>query len=329
MLSKKYLVTGGTGFIGRAVTMSMVRNGYTVRVLDNNSRGNIESLKSVIDEIECVDGDIRNPDVVKKAARGMDGVIHLAAVNGTKFFYSIPEVVLDVSTRGIINVIDACLWNGVEEIFLASSSEAYQIPPIVPTPENVPLNIPDIFNPRYSYGGGKIISELYVANFGKKYFNKAIIFRPHNVYGPEMGWEHVIPQFIMRMRELTSLREKAVRFPIQGTGNETRAFIYIDDFVKGLEILLKRGEHLNVYNIGTDSEITINNVAQAVAQFFNIKIKIVPGKIQKGGTSRRLPDITKIKKLGFAPKLSFAQGLQKTANWYNDNAFKKPPALII
>lgn len=329
MATKKYLITGGTGFIGRSVTKAMIRRGFHVRVLDDNSRGNVESLKEVIRDFEFIDGDIRNIEIVKKASKGMDGVIHLAAVNGTKFFYSIPEVVLDVSTRGIINVIDACLWNGVEEIFAASSSEVYHIPPIVPTPENVPMVIPDLMNPRYSYAGGKVITELYLANYGRKYFRRAVIFRPHNVFGPEMGWEHVIPQFIMRMRELSLKKQSVVKFPIQGTGKETRAFIYIDDFIKGFEVLIKKGKHLEVYNIGTDSEIAIDHVAREVARFFEQKIEIVPGSIQKGGTSRRLPNITKIKSLGFSPKLSFREGLQITASWYNKHADKKPPALII
>src|SRR3989338_5692515 len=196
-MKKSYLVTGGTGFIGRNVTRSLVADGYKVKVLDDNSRGNLESLKDIRRDFEFVKGDVRNPEIVKKACRDVDGVIHLAAINGTKFFYSIPEVVLDVSTRGIINVIDASLWHGVEEIFLASSSEVYQTPPVVPTPENVPMVVHDLLNPRYSYGGGKIISELFVMNYGRKYFRRAIIFRPHNVYGPEMGWEHVIPQFVL------------------------------------------------------------------------------------------------------------------------------------
>lgn len=328
-MMKKYLVTGGTGFIGRNVTRSLIKAGFTTRVLDNNSRGSIESLNDIAREFEFISGDIRNPEVVKKAARGVDGIVHLAAVNGTKFFYSIPEVVLDVSTRGIINVIDASLWNGVEELFFASSSEVYQTPPSVPTPENVPLIVPDLLNPRYSYGAGKIISELFVINYGRKYFRRAVIFRPHNVFGSEMGWEHVIPQFVMRMRELAQKKPKVVKFPIQGTGKETRAFVYIDDFVKGLDMLIKRGKHLEVYNIGTDQEITINQVAQEVATFFDQKVKIVPGKIQRGGTSRRLPDISKIKRLGFSPKFSFRDGLQITASWYNENAHRKPPALII
>ena len=200
---------------------------------------------------------------------------------------------------------------------------------MVPTPENVPMIIPDLLNPRYSYAGGKIISELFIANYGRKYFRRAIIFRPHNVYGPEMGWEHVIPQFVIRMRELVQKGQTMIKFPIQGTGEETRAFVYIDDFVKGLQLLIKAGKHLEVYNIGTDQEITIKNVAQEVADYFGQKIKIVPGKIQKGGTSRRLPDISKIWKLGYRPKFSFRDGLHITASWYNENAHKKPPALII
>ena len=328
-MKKSYLVTGGTGFIGRNVTRSLVADGYKVKVLDDNSRGNLESLKDIRRDFEFVKGDVRNPEIVKKACRDVDGVIHLAAINGTKFFYSIPEVVLDVSTRGIINIIDACLWHGVEELFFASSSEVYQTPPKIPTPEDVPMVVPDLQNPRYSYAAGKIISELLIVNYGRKYFKRTIIFRPHNVYGPEMGWEHVIPQFVLRMREMTENGQNLLKFPIQGTGKETRSFIFIDDFISALRLILMKGKHLGVYNIGTREEVTIKKVAQKVGKFFGLKIQIVPGKKHEGGTSRRVPDISKIRKFGFQPKYSFVQGLQITAHWYNENAFRKPPAIII
>lgn len=321
---KTYLVTGGTGFIGRNLTRAFVKAGYRVRVLDSNWRGSLESLNDIKGEFEFIKGDIRNPGVVRRSCKGVDGVIHLAAVNGTKFFYSMPEVVLDVATRGMINVIDGCLWHGVGELFLASSSEVYQIPPAVPTGEDVPMVIPDPGNPRFSYAGGKIISELLVTNYGRKYFRRAIIFRPHNVYGPEMGWEHVIPQFIIRMRKLSQGKDNPIKFPIQGSGRETRSFVFIDDFVQGFLILLKRGKHLEVYNIGTNEEVTIRKVAEEVARFFGRKIIIVPGKLAKGGTPRRLPNINKIKKLGYLPKISLREGIRITAQWYNENAHKLP-----
>lgn len=323
---KKYLITGGTGFIGRNLTRALVDAGYGVRILDNNSRGNLESLNDIKGEFEFVKGDIRNSRVVRRSCRGVDGVIHLAAVNGTKFFYSMPEVVLDVATRGMINVIDGCLWHGVSELFLASSSEVYQTPPVVPTGEDVPMVIPDPANPRFSYAGGKIISELLVTNYGRKYFRRAIIFRPHNVYGPEMGWEHVIPQFIIRMRKLSQTKSSPIKFPIQGSGRETRSFVFIDDFVQGFLILLKRGRHLGVYNIGTSEEVSIKKVAEEVARFFGRKIIIVPGKLAKGGTPRRLPDISKIKKLGYNPGVSLRKGIEITAKWYNENIHKLPSA---
>lgn len=321
---KKYLITGGTGFIGRSLTRSLVLAGHKVRVMDNELRGNISTLGDIRREFEFIKGDIRNPIAVRKACREIDCVVHLAAINGTKFFYLKPEEVLDVSIRGMINVIDSCLWHGVEELFFASSSEVYHNPKIVPTPENVEMVIPDGTNPRYSYAGGKIISELLLTNYGRKFFKRAVIFRPHNVYGPEMGWEHVIPQFILRMKKLALKKGDTLNFPIQGKGNETRSFVYIDDFVDGFNILLSKGKHLEIYNIGTSEEVPIKIVASEVARFFKRKIIIIPGKLAEGGTPRRLPDISKISKLGYKPKMTLAEGIQITARWYNENAHKIP-----
>ena len=136
-----------------------------------------------------------------QAAAGVDEIHHLAYVNGTEFFYSAPELVLDVGVRGMINVIDACRANSVGTLVLASSSEVYQTPPHTPTDETAPLVVPDPLNPRFSYGGGKIISELMAINYGRKDFERVLIFRPHNVYGPDMGFEHVIPQFCRRLQD--------------------------------------------------------------------------------------------------------------------------------
>ena len=128
----------------------------------------------------------------------MESVIHLAYVNGTEFFYSKPELVLDIAIRGMLNVIDSCFSAGVRELVLASSSEAYQTPLTIPTPEDVPFIIPDVMYPRYSYGGVKLDCELMAVYYGRTFFDRVLIFRPHNVYGPDMGWEHVLPHFVER-----------------------------------------------------------------------------------------------------------------------------------
>ena len=197
---KHYLVTGGSGFIGSALVKDLVRQGHTVRVLDSHLRGSPERLKEVLKDIELMSGDIRDQEIVEKACRGVDSVCHLAYVNGTEYFYSKPELVLEIAVKGIVHVLDACRKKNVPELILASSSEVYQRPHVIPTPETIPYLIPDPLNPRFSYAGGKMISELMVIHYGQKYFKRVLIFRPHNVYGPEMGWEHVIPQFIMRMK---------------------------------------------------------------------------------------------------------------------------------
>ncbi len=323
-MQKSYLVTGGTGFLGSSLVTRLVHDGYRVRVMDNNSRGKINRLKEVDGDFEFIEGDIRDADKVRKACQGMDSVCHLAYINGTEFFYSMPELVLEIAVAGMLNVLNGCIQANVGELVLASSSEVYQTPPIVPTNETVPLSVPDPLNPRYSYGGGKIISELLAINYGRKYFQRVLIFRPHNVYGPDMGWEHVVPQFVLRMKELCQQIEDPILFPIQGSGKETRAFVYIDDFTDGLALTLEKGEHLGIYNIGTLEEITVDQVAEETARYFGRQIKIAPGKLQAGGTPRRCPDITKISRLGYTPKISFQQGLHKAAQWYDKNSHLQP-----
>ncbi|MBI2135120.1 SDR family NAD(P)-dependent oxidoreductase [Candidatus Woesearchaeota archaeon] len=321
MKNKQYLVTGGTGFIGSALVQRLVKEGYDVRVIDNDIRGAKERLKDVAGKIELVKGDVRNPEEVQKACKGRDSVIHLAYINGTEYFYKMPELVLEVAVKGMINVIDGCIKENVKELILASSSEVYQTAEKTPTDETAQLVIPDPLNPRYSYGGGKIISELMALNYGIKYFDRVIVFRPHNVYGPEMGWEHVIPQFVLRMKSLCQKnKSQKIRFPIQGTGKETRAFCFIDDFIDGLMLVLEKGEHLSIYHIGTMEEISIKKVAEGVGKYFGREVEIVPGEAAKGGTARRCPDISKLKKLGYNPKMPFHKGLKITAEWYDKNS---------
>ena len=327
-MAKHYLVTGGSGFLGAALCRRLVRSGAKVRVLDNHWRGHPRRLQDIAGDIEMVVGDIRDPDAVSGATEGVDAVIHMSAVNGTRFFYEQPELVVDVAIRGILNVIDACRRHGVGNLVVASSSEAYQSPPLVPTPEDVPLVVPDVMNARYSYGGSKLASELIAINYGRTGFERVAIFRPHNVYGPDMGFEHVIPELVLKAEAAVAAAPKAgpVPFPIKGDGLQTRAFIHVDDFTEGLVTVIDKGEHLGIYHIGNPQELAMADLARAILGEFGREPAFVHEAAFAGETRRRCPDITRIKGLGWSPRISLAEGLPGVVAWYRSNRHLKPAA---
>ena len=317
MSARRVLVTGGTGFIGSALVKALVVRGEAVRVLDDNSRGAARRVREVAHDIELVKGDIRDPAVVDRAMRGVEEVHHLAFINGTATFYSAPERVLDVGVKGVVNVIDSGRRHGIASLVLASSSEVYQSPPHVPTDETAPLVIPDPLNPRLSYAAGKIISEMMVINHGRKHFERVLIFRPHNVYGPDMGFDHVIPQFAVRLkRAMEKHASGAVPFPIQGSGAETRSFCHVDDLVQGVMVMRAKGEHLGIYHVGTAEEISIADLARRMAKIAGREIALGPSAVREGSTPRRCPDISKLAALGYSPRVPLDQGLPPTLEWY-------------
>jgi nucleoside-diphosphate-sugar epimerase len=324
--ARRILVTGGSGFIGSALVKALLRRGEAVRVFDDNSRGALRRLREVERDVELVTGDIRDPAAVGAATQGVDEVHHLAFVNGTAAFYSAPDLVLDVGVKGIVNVIDACRRHGVGHLMLASSSEVYQSPPHVPTDESAPLVVPDPLNPRLSYGAGKIISEMMAINHGRKHFERVLIFRPHNIYGPDMGFDHVIPEFAVRLKRAIAGPAGAVAFPIQGSGDETRSFCHIEDLVQGVMVMRDKGEHLGIYHVGTAEEVTIADLARRIAAIAGRTITLVPSAARAGSTPRRCPDISKLSALGYRPETSLAKGLPPTIEWYwsNDHLAPRP-----
>ena len=311
-LTKKYIVvTGGTGFIGSNIIKKLILNKYNIIVIDNNYRGNLGRLSGLKKKIKFLECDVRDKVKIFKIFTkfNINCVIHLAYINGTKNFYKFPFEIIDIATKGTLNMLEASVKHKVKKFFLASSSEVYSDPEILPTPEDIELKIPELTNPRYSYGGGKIISELLAYHYGKKYFKKMIIFRPHNVYSHDMGKDHVIPELFDKILKLKN-KKKIKKIYIQGTGNETRAFTYIDDFVSGFEILFKKGRHLNVYNIGNDQETKIKDLVNIICDKLKVKYTIGYKKKFKGSPLRRCPDISKIRKLGFVPKTNIKKGIE-------------------
>jgi len=266
-----------------------------------------------------IQGDVCDEAAVRAAVRGVTTIFHLAYVNGTKHFYSKPEEVLRVALKGVLETAEAAKNYGVKKYILASSSEVYQLPTIVPTTEAERLMVPDIWNPRFSYSGGKIASELLVANYFRLGMPERFIFRPHNIFGPNMGFEHVIPELMQKLYESSDKFTKShCTIDIQGTGQETRAFCYIDVAVDQIMFLYDHGSNGEIYNIGVEYEITISQLIRDIGSILGIQIDAKPGIARPGGTSRRCPSMSKMHDLGCQrPKSTdYFQGLTETVDWY-------------
>ena len=306
----KILVTGGTGFIGSFMARYLAQKGNDVTICDNNFRGSIDKSISHLKFISC---DLTKKQELDKLESDYDCVYHFAAINGTENFYNIPHKVLKVNTLININIIDWCVENKINRVLSTSSSETYACTKDkkIPTPEDVILSIDDIYNPRYSYAGSKIFGELLFLSYKEHYGLDIRIVRPHNIYGPRMGFEHVIPQVAKR------IFNKEDPFKIYGY-NQSRSFCYIEDAVNGLELIMNNEECSGkVFNLGSDDEIKIKDLVDSCFEISNYYPKTQLVDPPLGSVERRLPDINLISNLtGYKPSVSLRGGLDITLNWY-------------
>lgn len=313
-------VTGGTGFLGSAICNNLLKQGYSVIAFDNFSR------KSHIKEnynYDVFEGDIRNKNDLQACItkyNGFDAMWHFAYVNGTEQFYKNPQLVLDVGVKGVINTLDVSLENKIKNYLLVSTSEVYNEPINIPTPESERMLIPDAYNPRFSYSGGKIISELMAIHYGGTQGLNIKIVRPHNVFGPNMGFEHVIPQIIKKIvlpKNPEYLNGKLI-VNIQGNGMETRSFCFIDAAAEQISLVGSDSTPSGTYNIGIVDEINISNLVYLIAQILKIDIVIYSGVKPEGSSNRRCPDMFKMQQLGYIAKHDLMIGLKKTIDWYKN-----------
>ncbi len=131
-----------------------------------------------------------------------------------------------------------------------------------------------------------------------------------------MGSEHVIPQLTARIADLSREGSRAIELPIQGTGNETRAFVFVEDMVNGMLRVIEKGEHLGIYHLGTQEEVSIRTLAETIGAVMGIRVSLKAGPLQPGGTLRRCPDIAKARGLGYEPRVPLREGLERTVPWY-------------
>ena len=327
----KILVTGGAGFIGYHLSKKLAeKKNNEVTIADNFFRSKKDAdLQALLamPNVKMIETDLTDKKSWDDIGTGYDCVYHLVGINGTKLFYDIPHEVLRIGLTTTMNALD---WfhtkNGKPKakILYTSSNEAYasaleafgKLP--IPTPENVPLVISDTYNPRWSYGGQKLIGELFFIHYSKAYDFRMVIVRPHNFYGPRAGYHHVIPEMVSK------ITKKLEPFPILGA-DETRSFCYIDDAVQAMILCMESPKtDGGTYHIGTNEETTIKEL---IEKMFDI-MKWHPKKIDAkdslpGSVKRRLPDVSKIRRdVGWKAKIGLEKGLKKTIEWYKRNPNK-------
>lgn len=315
MYKKTILITGALGFIGHHLSLYFAKKKFNLILIDNFGRKlKKKDLKKRIKDLEnlrnvkIINSDITKIKNLNNIKLRINTIIHLAAINGTKNFYKIPDKVLDVLINGGYNILKFAHAKKVENLYFFSSSEVYQKPKNIPTKEDVECIVPNIWNPRYSYGGGKLAQELMISNLFPNSFKRRVIIRPHNIYGTNMGTDHVIPEIIDKIRKAKKKGKKHIE--IVGSKKNTRSFMHINDFLNAFYILFKKSKNREIYNIGNNDEISIEKLIKKITKKLKYKTDIIENlKMGKGQTNRRCPNINKITKLGYKQKITIDKGI--------------------
>jgi len=321
---RRILVTGGAGFIGYNISNILAEDVENeVHIIDDLSKGEKdEEFKVLIEKsnVTFYERDLTDLDTYTEIEMAYDQIYHLAAVVGVRKVMENPVLTLRVNALSTIYLLEHIKKIKYSpKILYASSCENYagsikSCNVQIPTPEDAPLCIEDVYNPRWSYATTKILGEVACLQYSKQYGFDTTIVRYHNIYGPRMGTQHVIPEFILRLKNDTR------KFEMFG-GYQYRTFCYVTDAAK-MTINLMNTEKANnkVVNIGNDQEcVKISSIGDKLSQIMKISPKFAEKGAPKGSTEKRIPDIKQIRALGaYVSEVSFSQGLINTFEWYDE-----------
>lgn len=317
----RIMVTGAAGFIGYHLARSLhQRPDVHLVLVDNFSRGADDELYRELcrqPRVEAHQVDLCDPAAVATLPDDVDTIYHEAALNGTQNFYERPYEVLRSGTLPTFYLIDKYVRNGrLQRFVFAGTPESYASTVTkfnwpVPTDENVPLCVDDVFNERWSYAAAKIHGEVLTVNACRQFDVPFSIIRYHNVFGPRMGDKHIVPDFLIRLRR--GIAE------LYGHG-DTRAFLYVDDAVEATRLVGESESTINqVVNVGGEEELTMLELAQRMMAILGrnpADIQLHPSPA--GSVKRRLPSIQKLQKLtGFRAQWSLEDGLIEAIRFYS------------
>nr|WP_286674147.1 MULTISPECIES: NAD-dependent 4,6-dehydratase LegB [unclassified Clostridium] len=308
------MVTGADGFIGSHLCEILLENGYDVRAFvyynSFNSWGWLDSLdKNKKSKIDIFSGDIRDPNGVREAMKGIDEVFHLAALIAIPFSYHSPDSYVDTNIKGTLNVLQASRELNTKRILITSTSEVYGTAKYVPIDENHP------FQGQSPYSATKIGADRIAESFYRSFDLPLTIVRPFNTYGPRQSARAVIPTIITQLL----CGEKQIKL---GSLTPTRDFNYVKDTANGfLEISKSEKTIGEEINIATSKEISIKNLASEIISQINKDATIICDeerlRPEKSEVNRLLGSNEKVKKLtNWEPKFTFAEGIKETIDWF-------------
>jgi NAD dependent epimerase/dehydratase len=310
------LITGADGFIGSHLTELLVNENFHVRAFvyynSFNSNGWLDSIPSEIkNKIEFFSGDIRDPNGVREAMKGIDIVFHLAALIAIPFSYHSPDSYIDTNVKGTLNILQAARDNNVSRVIVTSTSEVYGTAQFVPITELHPKQ------PQSPYSASKIGADAIAESFYRSFNLPVTIVRPFNTYGPRQSARAVIPTII------TQLLNGADEIKL-GDITPTRDLLYVKDTITGFLKIAQCDKLIGQeVNIATQSEISIGDIAQSLINKINPKAKIVTDTIRIRpensevfrlfGSNEKLKSFT-----NWEQKYLLEEGLNETINWFSN-----------
>ena len=304
----KYLVTGGAGFIGSNLVRALLEQGHSVRVLDNFSSGKEDNLSDIINDIELVEGDIRDYWVVASAMKGIDFVSHQAALPSVPKSVANPLTANCINTDGTLNVLEAARLAGVKKLVYASSSAIYGESPELPKHEGM---TPDPLSP---YAITKLTGEYYCKVYWQLYKFPAVSLRYFNIFGPRQDprseYAPVVPRFINRL-----LVSQAPT--VYGDGEQTRDFTYVENAVQANLLALKTdGMTGMAFNVGCGHQFSLNQLLEKLRGIIGVETAAHYAEPRLGDIRHSYASIDRLKAHGYKPGPSLEDALRQTVEYF-------------